>query len=520
MPIKSTYVYILSRNCYHFIRRYFTEILFYHYSIFYNVYISKCNLILYLSKNSKSKLTVISCGDLVYAINNLFWWRVVESDKWKFKILSNGSLRSTDLFHINRLTYFLYHKYGVGLGIAAWYTVFLILCLGFIFHGTYWSILIAILVLATPIIQSAIYVVSRYHSPSWIGHVLLLIALKENITTVAAVTLGWSMVTSSTTFFICSFISLTFSLLYNHGLFYILAPSVLIFFWLHFLINKTKLSIPSVSNIFRIIGILKNSKYKRQQKESNNNLIKWVTLSYGFFIILSFTFGSIQIFTCFSLLLYFANQYLLRFCDRQTVEVNLVLSSTIDMLYSENIALFLLPFIWSIHTPSMYAKLPAKNKYTLPLLKPIDLNNVINVTHDLFHEIKIGEKVYFCLPNPGNRYENLFSQGRQIVELLHYVCTKKGIISFPDWYMVMNDSKKPGNNLWSDCIDDLKLIESNYQPDFILTISNNIKSISRKYVLLKTLNLNDHIPHSTLKSSSYLKIPNLILYKKKLDQIS
>ena len=54
-------------------------------------------------------------ADLLYAINNFFWFRVTESDKHDHKILCNGTMRSNDLFYVNKLSYKLFKNLGVGI---------------------------------------------------------------------------------------------------------------------------------------------------------------------------------------------------------------------------------------------------------------------------------------------------------------------------------------------------------------------------------------------------------------------
>ena len=121
-------------------------------------------------------------------------------------------------------------------------------------------------------------------------------------------------------------------------------------------------------------------------------------------------------------------------------------------------------------------------------------------------------KVFFVCRNPDGVYENILREGRQIIEMLHYAFTFKGIVSLQDWYMISKDFSSPGNNLWVDNNDDLDRMINDYRADFFITFDNPIPHKLR-YTELSSLNTKSLFDNDILKNSSWVKLPIIRLYR-------
>ena len=120
---------------------------------------------------------------------------------------------------------------------------------------------------------------------------------------------------------------------------------------------------------------------------------------------------------------------------------------------------------------------------------------------------------YFLYARTQMGYENILREGRQIIEMLHYAFTFKGIVSLPDWYMISKDFSSPGNNLWVDNNDDLDRMINDYQADFFITFDNPIPHKLRYTELSIIKHKISFFDNDILKNSSWVKLPIIRLYR-------
>ena len=300
--------------------------------MFLNLGIGFKNLWLNLTCLLSSRRERLYSADLLYAINNFFWFRVTESDKHDHKILCNGTMRSNDLFYVNKLSYKLFKNLGVGIGVYSWLIIFaIIITYGYSSFG-FFALLLGAIVITCPIIQSNIFITARYHSASWIAYLLLLIGLVTDNTVLIILSTIFCMLLSSTIFFLASVSSLAYFSLYSSPIIPIL--TITLASCLHFYINNIKINFGFIINTFNLIGIVKHNKYIRVNKESKSTPTWWI-LFFGLAFLFCFSTVYLPLLTLLSITFFCVNQFL-RFADRQTVETNIVLCSTVDLIIGYN----------------------------------------------------------------------------------------------------------------------------------------------------------------------------------------
>ena len=82
--------------------------------------------------------------------------------------------------------------------------------------------------------------------------------------------------------------------------------------------------------------------------------------------------------------------------------------------------------------------------------RPIDRTPFLESFHKFFRDIKKNTKVFFCFPDPRNKYEDLFSGQRYLLDFPCYCTTLRSIHLFPEFSTVFDTNKKGDINIWAD----------------------------------------------------------------------
>ena len=428
--------------------------------------ISIYNIIIDLSKYHWKYL---SGNDQRNAYNNFFYY-IQDYNIQRFgryghsSLLAGGSFSLKNWFHATPLSLRMQASFGTTfimfLAMCIWVTLWICLyyenqnlwMLGVVFFST--------LFFATFI------EIQNYNILGWMLYPLFLTLLVSQNYFILCIVLFFISFLSFTGFFLGAILTFIASIYFHN-----------IFLFISIIPGAIKWLIPvfvsfgksGLSKMSGVIGAHDKVKYSMKKYKKLNIYKAYLLLLQIQFLIISLLLNGVNIgivLLSATILFFTINELLVRFADQQSFYL---LYLSVSLFYILNIVLniyIIFSYIVSIYPVYglMINVAPSYGKFISPgIRRPYSVAEETNGLNTFFSCVPFGSKILAANKNPNKEYCNIFKNFRTRSELLQYVAIKRGIVVFPDWYMVFENNKQHSDeSFWVDDEKDiLDYLESN-----------------------------------------------------------
>ncbi len=236
---------------------------------------------------------------------------------------------------------------------------------------------------------------------------------------------------------------------------------------------------------FKIIGGTKRgAKYPRSNKKHFSDVIILVAfLLPGPIIYFSYTNGlssipdhwtvsSYALFASSGGFAWFINKWVCRIADNRSIYYIAWMVTSLCAVQSG--FPLLLSVYWFVYY-RLYSITGEHNGFIFPpMAKPYDISKDLEQMEDSLTDIRKGDLIISLHPNPEGKYENLLKPSCNFMELVYYICVKKGARVFPDWYAIreMNLGKRP--ECWEDNWKEFDYTGQGQSPTHLLKVHNDL----------------------------------------------
>lgn len=182
------------------------------------------------------------------------------------------------------------------------------------------------------------------------------------------------------------------------------------------------------------------------------------------------------------IVMFLINSIWLRIGDIESMEMLMIsLASASMMTVSE--PLLILSF-WLVIAPiSLFANIPTVS-FSLdivPKLMPINIKTMLEEMEAFLQPVSKGQRVLMAFENPGDEYEKLFDGYRNLIEIPHYVATKRGIHFMPDWWGVFELNYEGAPDFWGRDIEDVIRQQAAWNVDYMLIYQEDSAILDKKW---------------------------------------
>lgn len=224
------------------------------------------------------------------------------------------------------------------------------------------------------------------------------------------------------------------------------------------------------------IGLKKtNVKYVRTKlKEAKPRMIKaFVVLPHilicGFLIYSGHSLALLYIFTS---LLILANFFAFRFLDDQSC-YTLWLSLLPCIVYFDPSWILLLLIYLAINPLPIILNLKADNYLKLPKLQTLNSKKLYNAFDKFFERVPKDNRVFIAFDDPGRDYEKVFNGMRVLIELPHFVATRREIHLFPEWWSVFELNYPESESVWANSVSELNKMCEKWNANYYIVNSKS-----------------------------------------------
>lgn len=401
-------------------------------------------------------------------INSLFYYTQAVNLKKYGKSgvcphIGKGNFKLRNWFHISGIELKLYFLSGALIPVLS---LFL-----WLFSNSIWFLndipihhilIVLLLAVISSLFFANSFFLQNYNAIAWISFPIFLFALHTANYSLIAISLFLISIGGITALVIS--IILLFALFIKTldlNLFYTIIPS---FLWLLYhnrgiIINK---DFDFIINIIGNIGFKKaNVKYIRER----NKLYLLTDIYFSFlflqyYIILYFTNNAANYIYLSAVIIFILNSFVARFADRQSMYMLFLSITTYYTITEYNI--FLLVSYWLAISPIPISLgltyIKNKSIFTLPALKPFNINPIVTDMNVFLQDVKEGEKILFAFDNPQKDYSKIFDGYRNLIEPALYVASNKEIHLIPDWYFIIDTNFEGAPEYWGR---DVKNVQEN-----------------------------------------------------------
>ncbi|WP_103636078.1 hypothetical protein [Campylobacter concisus] len=418
---------------------------------------------------SKYRWKYLSGNDQRNAYNNFFYY-IQDYNIQRFgrygqsNLLAGGSFSLKNWFHATPLSLRMQASFGTTfimfLAMCVWITLWICLyyenqnlwMLGIVFFST--------LFFATFI------EIQNYNILGWMLYPLFLTLLVSQNYFILCIVLFFISFLSFTGFFLGAILTFIASIYFHN-----------VFLFISIIPGAIKWLIPvfvsfgkgGLSKMSGILGAHDKVKYSMKKYKKPNIYKVYLLLLQIQFLIISLLINGVNIgvVLLFVTILFFTiNELLVRFADQQSFYL---LYLSVSLFYILNIDLntyIVFSYIVSIYPVYglMINVAPSYGKFISPGIRhPYSVAEEVDGLNTFFSCVPFGSKILAAHKNPNKEYCNIFKNFRTRSELLQYVAIKRGIVIFPDWYMVFENNKQHSDEFfWVDDEKDiLDYLESN-----------------------------------------------------------
>ena len=248
-------------------------------------------------------------------------------------------------------------------------------------------------------------------------------------------------------------------------------------------------------NTAKIIGLTrKNTKYRRNYTKLNIfNFYHATIYAFSCFLLLWQT-QSIPQFAIIGLLLFFINQFFIRFADDQSVIIFFLSLFAVECINNDPSVIIILSIIVAFFPaiPFTDANYNKKNICRPKIYSPFDHTEIIESLNSFFSPIQPGSRILFAFEDPKNSYHKIFDKCGGFLPLFVFTATSRGIHLMPDWYSIAETNHISAPDFWGRTpnlvLENLKLWKADYA--IIYFDTNEISSCSQwntDFTLISTL---------------------------------
>lgn len=237
-------------------------------------------------------------------------------------------------------------------------------------------------------------------------------------------------------------------------------------FWPFFINGNTKNVIVSV---LKAIGVIDTGvKYKRTTtKKFGIKNIYFSLLYFQFMFVSYFITYDFSVLFLTGFIIFLLNSTFVRIADDQSIYM--LMFSLANVIMIQNTDLLLIFPYWLLVSPlPITIGLGIQKFYEVPKLSPFSIEKFIKGMEEFLSPIKQSERVFMAFDNPNGVYEKVFDGYRNLLELLHYVATKKDVHYMPDWWSVFELNYPGAIDFWGRDPESVKNNAQYWHADYII----------------------------------------------------
>ena len=237
-----------------------------------------------------------------------------------------------------------------------------------------------------------------------------------------------------------------------------------------------------LSNLLKFLGAKrKTAKYVRTKGLSFSNL--YLVSLYTFYFCLSIYQNGI-VFTNLLLLIFififfFNATGILRFADSQSIIITIFTISAILAIEHFNFFLFI-AFVALANPIPLFLDFKTKCLDIVPAARPFFVGRILESVERFFSPVERGSKVLVVFNDPGEKYGEIFDGYRNILSAFKYIGTKKGVLVFPDWYVVAETNYQGAKEYWGRSRVEVEKNVAEFNCDFIVLYETESQPVSIK----------------------------------------
>jgi len=220
----------------------------------------------------------------------------------------------------------------------------------------------------------------------------------------------------------------------------------------HFIpLIRQSISANTMLNVAKAIGMTKrDAKYKRNNPGTVNVSLIYFLIIFGQFFMTSYLFDhNFSVLLLAGITILILNSTLIRFADRQSMQMLIISIITAVMLKSQN--LWLIPSYWIAISPlPIMVGFPSIDGVfsVVPKLAPYSINNLKSKMEKFLAPVRPGERVLMAFDDPDGDYNKIFDGYRVLLELPLYAAAIRNIHLMPDWWGVVELNYEGAPDFW------------------------------------------------------------------------
>lgn len=427
------------------------------------------------------------------AVNSLFY-RTIALGLARFgrcekdPFIGKGSHSLSRCFHYTLLSLYAYWKAGavtVLLGMFGWWAShFLWLDAGC--NDALWCIVVLLLTLISTTFYANTFALQNYNALGWIWMPVGLFGwITENWVLSALAWLAASL-GSSTVVVLAGLLSVVYAIeTMSVASIITVVPSHLKLS-LHLLPNIDKRDIrKALLDIAKAVGFFKgNIKYVRKKTMGFGARRIFLITDYTQFGIIFYTVtGNLPELALGSFAVWLINCRFKRFADDQSMEMLAVTASLAELMSVQGANIWLVLSYWLlVSPPPLFSGMPSLERpYTVPISRPINIRPVLAECEKFLKPVRQNERILMAFDDPQGEYERVFDGYRFLLEVPHFVASKKQIHFLPDWLAVFDLNYQGAPDFWGRSVEDVKRQMKSWKADYVIVYQKYSTKLEEKW---------------------------------------